>query len=66
MSCTSSASANLTTRYGAFIIRLTWDQLSDTWTILLQPVNQDSPRLFSDFESLLCYLEVVMRNQPDR
>ena len=45
----------------AFLIRLTWDSHADTWHIMLKPVNGEAPRLFSNAESALVYLEAVMR-----
>lgn len=47
----------------AFVIRLTKDQASDSWRILLKPVNGQKPRLFSDVESALLYLETVMQKE---
>jgi hypothetical protein len=47
----------------AYVIRLSWDQGSGEWRILLKPVQGQDARLFCDAESLLFYLETVMRNE---
>jgi hypothetical protein len=47
----------------AYVIRLSWDQASGEWRILLKPVNGQEARLFCDVESMLFYLETVMRNE---
>jgi len=41
----------------AFIVRLTWENLSQTWRIQFTPVNGDDPRFFCDPESLFCHIE---------
>lgn len=46
-----------------FILRLTWDEALGTARILLKPVNGEAARLFSDVESALVYLEMVMQAQ---
>ncbi|MCX6043716.1 MAG: hypothetical protein NT075_01280 [Chloroflexi bacterium] len=43
-----------------FVVRLTWDSLSDHWRILIKPTNGEDARLFSDVESALLHLEAVM------
>lgn len=47
----------------AYVIRLSWDQGSGEWRILLKPVQGQDARLFCDVESMLFYLETVMRNE---
>ena len=47
----------------AYVIRLSWDQASGEWRILLKPVQGQDARLFCDVESMLFYLETVMRNK---
>lgn len=47
----------------AYVIRLSWDQASGEWRILLKPVQGQDARLFCDVESMLFYLETVMQNE---
>jgi|694.fasta_scaffold25515_3 hypothetical protein len=47
----------------AYVIRLSWDQGSGEWRILLKPVNGQEARLFGDVESTLVYLEAVMQKE---
>jgi hypothetical protein len=47
----------------AYVIRLSWDQGGGEWRILLKPVQGQEARLFCDVESMLFYLETVMRNE---
>lgn len=47
----------------AYVIRLSWDQGSGEWRILLKPVQGQDARLFCDVESMLFYLETVMQNE---
>ena len=44
-----------------FILRVTWDETLDNWRIQLKPVNGEAARLFCDVESVLVYLEKVLR-----
>jgi hypothetical protein len=46
-----------------YVIRLSWDQASGEWRILLKPVNGQEARLFGDVESMLVYLEAVMQKE---
>jgi hypothetical protein len=47
----------------AYVIRLSWDQASGEWRILLKPINGQDARLFGDIESTLVYLETIMRKE---
>lgn len=47
----------------AYVIRLSWDQASGEWRILLKPVNGQEARLFGTVEAALIYLEAVMQNE---
>jgi hypothetical protein len=44
----------------AFVVRLTWESLSQNWRIQLTPVNGDEARLFGDAESLFLYIDRQM------
>jgi hypothetical protein len=44
----------------AFVVRLTWESLSQNWRIQLTPVNGDETRLFCDAESLFLYIDRQM------
>ncbi len=47
----------------AYMLRLSWDQGSGEWRILLKPVNGQEARLFGTVEATLVYLETVMQNE---
>ena len=47
----------------SFLIRLTWDRVAESWQILLKSTSGNEPRLFSDLEAVLLYLEAVMRER---
>lgn len=50
----------------AYVIRLSWDQGSSEWRILLKPVNGQEARLFGTVEAALVYLETVMAQEQAR
>jgi hypothetical protein len=50
----------------AFVVRLSWDQTSGEWRILLKPVQGQEARRFRDVESMLFYLERVMQNEQGK
>lgn len=50
----------------AFVIRLSWDQASREWRILLKPVDGQEARLFNTMEATLVYLETVMQQEGTR
>jgi hypothetical protein len=49
----------------AFVVRLTWESLSQNWRIQLTPANGDDPRLFCDAESLFFYIDTLMVRQGE-
>ena len=61
MTTTTPVSATHHENNAAFVLRLSWDRVSEQWCILLRPVNGQDARLFSTVESTLVYLETIMQ-----
>lgn len=66
MTQTTPAFTTIATGNLAFVIRLTCDQASGQWRILLKPINGQEERVFGTVEAALVYLETVMQQEQTR
>jgi hypothetical protein len=66
MTITTPVSATHHENNAAFVLRLSWDRVSEQWCILLKPVNGQDARLFSTVESTLVYLEAIMQKEKQQ